>query len=578
MEIAICTMTKNQEKRLSEWILYHYSIGFNKFIFYLDNCTDNSNNVLINIRNEFLFDIDIYLTEDNKNIQSMHWINRSHYVYTETINNYNYIDWIAFIEVDEFIFPQNKNFSLHKYLKEINSKSLYINSWDYKPPPFDYDKPILKQSNQCWTDEERFMNGYKWRGKSVIQPKYFKCCMDAHHFMQKDGNISIEFKINRGLLQVYHGNEVYIDDNILRIGHFRNHTPYSNNYIIKNNIINLCIIGSGWYGCYIAEYLLDNYENINITIVEKNDDIFNESSLKNQNRLHLGFHYTLCEKTRNKCKKYFTYFLNKYKQFVKSFKNNYYLLSNNSQFKFDEYIKLYSLEDFNLIDNNLFENIYIKIINTKEMYIDFNGIKNYFKKKFDNRIKFILNYNVSEIKNKNGLVFIKSTNNQINVFNKVFNCTYNQLKNTDNIIYEKCLTLLYKQIDKIDFDCITVVDGDFCSLYYYNEINNNKIYTLTSVKYTPLIKSNDFKEVSTFTNYSISEKIKLFENDIKHYFPNFNEKFEYYDNYISYKCKNICDNNSRDINYNIDENIFNVWSGKISFIFDTNKNIDKFMI
>ena len=23
----------------------------------------------------------------------------------------------------------------------------------------------------------------------------------------------------------------------------------------------ICIIGTGWYGCYVAEYLIDNYPN-----------------------------------------------------------------------------------------------------------------------------------------------------------------------------------------------------------------------------------------------------------------------------------------------------------------------------
>jgi hypothetical protein len=121
------------------------------------------------------------------------------------------------------------------------------------------------------------------------------------------------------------------------------------------------------------------------------------------------------------------------------------------------------------------------------------------------------------------------------------------------------------------------MDGNFSSLYYYNTINNEKIYTLTNVKYTPLIKTTIFEEAYNFENYNLETNIKLFESDIMEYYPDFNKNFTYYNYFTSFKCKNICDNNSRDVVYKIEENIFNVWSGKISLIFDMDKHIDMFL-
>ena len=83
-------------------------------------------------------------------------------------------------------------------------------------------------------------------------------------------------------------------------------------YNINNSTIkNICIIGGGWYGCYIAEYLLEHFNYLNITIIDEKHDIFEGSSSNNQNRLHLGFHYPKCDITKNKCKLYYTKFLNK---------------------------------------------------------------------------------------------------------------------------------------------------------------------------------------------------------------------------------------------------------------------------
>jgi len=241
---------------------------------------------------------------------------------------------------------------------------------------------------------ERFTNGCIFTGKSVIRPNCFKKCMDAHHFMQKDGTVSKQFKYNRDVLQIYHGDEVYVDDNILRLSHYRNHSPPCSNYVIKNNMKNICIIGGGWYGCYITEYLLEKYSNLNITFIDKKDDIFTESSFKNQNRLHLGFHYTKCDKTRNKCKEYFLNFSEKYKDIISCFDNNYYLISEKSNITFEDYIKLYDSDMYNVIDNKFFNNIYNKIINTKEAYIKYEHAKQYFKEKFKNRVNYIFNYEV----------------------------------------------------------------------------------------------------------------------------------------------------------------------------------------
>lgn len=227
---AICTMTKNQGSRLKEWIEYHSKIGFNKFIIYLDNCTDNSYEILSQINN---VDINIFETKNVDDYpQNEDWISRSHRLYTKCIKQFDYCDWISFIEVDEFIFPQKKETNIINFLNNLNSDCLYINSWDLKGP-FDENLPILNQSDLIWTDEQRFYSSYRYRGKSIINPKKFTVCIDAHHFAFNN-KISNQFKINRNnLLQVFYGDEVTIDDNLFKIYHFRNHTPPEMNKYIK---------------------------------------------------------------------------------------------------------------------------------------------------------------------------------------------------------------------------------------------------------------------------------------------------------------------------------------------------------
>ena len=61
------------------------------------------------------------------------------------------------------------------------------------------------------------------------------------------------------------------------------------------------IIGSGWYGCHIALVLAKlGYE---VTILEKNKDIFQGTSGQFGIRLHEGPHYPRSKLTRESCRR-----------------------------------------------------------------------------------------------------------------------------------------------------------------------------------------------------------------------------------------------------------------------------------
>ena len=69
--------------------------------------------------------------------------------------------------------------------------------------------------------------------------------------------------------------------------------------IMNKKIKDIIIIGSGWYGLHILKYLKENFNYLNIILLEKNNDIFQNSSNYNQNRLHLGYHYPRSLKQEN---------------------------------------------------------------------------------------------------------------------------------------------------------------------------------------------------------------------------------------------------------------------------------------
>ena len=327
----------------------------------------------------------------------------------------------------------------------------------------------------------------------------------------------------------------------------------------------ICIIGAGWYGLHIA-YLLQNKHKI--TIFEEMDDIFNNSSYHNQRRLHLGFHYPRCYKTRVLCLKGFNRFIKNYEEVIDDISNNYYCISNDSFIDFETYKQIYNsneyLDKYTIIDNNgILENIDGKFLDVKEKIINSDKAKKYFKNKI-NQCDFIFNYKVTKIENINNKVNI---NNEY-TFDMVFDCTYGKLNKEINFLYEKTITLLYRKIQEPKFNAITIMDGHFSSLYPLD--GNCILYSLTNVKYTPLITSYCF---NTVENYKITENIvqdikNNMEKEIEKYIPNFKNIFLYDSYFIAYKTKSINNNNdNRDCNIIKNKNIFHICCGKITGIF-----------
>jgi len=344
---------------------------------------------------------------------------------------------------------------------------------------------------------------------------------------------------------------------------------YTKNNIYYNNIMtNICILGTGWYGCHIASILKNKY---NITIIEKNNDIFNNSSYYNQNRLHKGYHYCRDYNTRSLCNNNYNNFVNKYANVIDYIDNNYYLISNNSIIDYNTYTNIYNYEKFEFeeINNNLFSNIQNNIIKVNEHVINSDKAYKYFKDELKD-INIIFNTKIISIIEQNNKVILTSEKNDIFNFDIVLDCTYNQLElSTKKYIYEKTISLLFKKIQNTEFDALTIMDGNFSSLYP-RDIQNN-IYTLTDVEYTPLIKSSNYKDIEEFclTEEQLCEVKNKMINKINIYYPNFLNTFAYEGYFLSNKTKQVSSSDSRDITIEaISDKIITVNCGKIYGIFE----------
>lgn len=314
----------------------------------------------------------------------------------------------------------------------------------------------------------------------------------------------------------------------------------------------IAIIGGGWVGCHLA-YKLKNEHTV--TIFEKNHSLFEETSYKNQNRLHLGFHYARNNKTRKLCLDTFDRFLSDYEFLTKELQHNLYCVTKNTSIlDYETYIQIFKEFDYTEISNGL-KNVE-GCINTKERYINFDDAKKFFNEKLSDLVvkRRVTPSRLSSIKKEYDLV-INATNNEI------------KDHNNHSSFFELTIALIYENTKKSDFDALTMVDGSLFSIYPYLD---NK-FTVTDVEHTPIKK---FKTISSLEKFRknisdslVEEKKREIEKKINKYYPSFNKNFKYDSYFLSIKSKIISESDERYPVISKDGNLINCFTGKIQGIY-----------
>lgn len=331
----------------------------------------------------------------------------------------------------------------------------------------------------------------------------------------------------------------------------------------------IAIIGSGWYGCHLASSLS---KRNTVHLFEKNSSIFEEASLKNQNRLHLGFHYPRSFITREQSKRGYKLFLSSYPKLIKTIDMNIYAIAEGeSLMDFKTYCSIMSAS--RLEWKEVTKSLPINLNNIdgalacNEYFIDSQKAKSYFQKVLKCKI---------DLKNK---ITPEEINKMSNYFDIILDCTWNKLFLSNKFFYEPCIVFTYVSSLGSSF-ALTLMDGNLFSLYPFT----NKKYTLTHVKYTPLGQFNNLSEAqNAIDNIKLSEINELRLKSEKHvlkYFPSFKDYFSSEGHFFSMKTKKInsmSDDRSTFITKQSD-NVYSVHSGKIDTIFDIEHQVKKLII
>jgi len=97
VKLGICTIQRDRSQWLVEWLAFHYVVGFRKFYFYAHRCIDDTCEKIKKLSS--VLDIklfDVQLGGDFVQLKA----------YQANYNTFGHeVDWMAFIDGDEFLFP-----------------------------------------------------------------------------------------------------------------------------------------------------------------------------------------------------------------------------------------------------------------------------------------------------------------------------------------------------------------------------------------------------------------------------------------------------------------------------------------
>lgn len=318
----------------------------------------------------------------------------------------------------------------------------------------------------------------------------------------------------------------------------------------------VCIVGAGWVGCHLACKLKNHHT---LQIYSSTGEVFDNTSLYNQNRLHLGYHYARSSSTRNLCKNTFKTFLSQYGHLTDNITNNIYAVPDNeSVIDFETYLKIFDNFEHQVTSTPYLKNV-SGSITVQEKYINPVKSKTYFQTELESTItqRHLSSTDLEQLANE---------------YDLVINCTNNFLDpDTTNMFWERCVMLVYEKIEPVSFGALTLVDGPFFSLYPYL----NDTVTLSHVTHTVLEKSL----TPTFNQNEPNIQLikQLMEQEVCKYFPDFYKHFKYQSYFTSYKNKHNDKSDNRAPIVKIKDNVVNCYTGKIQGIFYIEQEILKLL-
>lgn len=329
----------------------------------------------------------------------------------------------------------------------------------------------------------------------------------------------------------------------------------------------IAIVGAGWYGCHLAAFL--RQIGFDVALFERGAEVFTGASGKNQNRLHLGFHYARDHTTRFQSRDGFSRFIERYPNLSRPVTDNIYAVpQGDSLIDYRTYKAIMAssgIEFEELGEGHAAVAGLTRLagrIDTDERIVDTGAAARFFRAYLDPVLRLGTRVRREDIREAADGVRIGGER-----FDYLIDATWGKLTRPEiDIFYEPTL-LLYYETRRRDW-AFTLVDGQLCSIYPTDVPGQ---VTLSSVPHTPLGHFTDIAAaehaLATLPAATIHEKRGLFEAQIRRYYPAFDESFTYVGPQLSMKTKPVGAEDNRACYVFRQGRVFCVMSGKIDTIF-----------
>ena len=195
-EVSICAIFRNEAPYMKEWIEFHKIQGVEHFYLYNNQSDDNYLEVLKPyIDSQWVTLVEWSYTYKRGYFNN--WLAIQTNAYKDCLKKYkNESTWFAMIDLDEFLFcPDGTN--LREFLRPyLPFGGLCVNWLMFGTSGVETIAPgqtMIENLTHCaCSDEYRNL-----RGKSIVQSKYVKGCVDAHNFLYQRGVFAVDADRNR---------------------------------------------------------------------------------------------------------------------------------------------------------------------------------------------------------------------------------------------------------------------------------------------------------------------------------------------------------------------------------------------
>ncbi|MEN0056496.1 MAG: glycosyltransferase family 92 protein [Mucilaginibacter sp.] len=205
--VAICCIAKHEDPYLTEWIDYHLKIGVSRFYIY-----DNESSIPISTT------LSAYIKKGVVVVEPISGMVKQMPAYSHCIANYgSECQWIAFIDVDEFIVPKTLTGNLPEFLDNYKSYGGLGIHWLVFGSNGHLEKPQGSQL-ESYTRRSLKTEGVNGHIKSIVQPRYVKGVPNPHYFHYKRGKYCVneDFERINGAIAKHTSNKIQLNHYFLR--------------------------------------------------------------------------------------------------------------------------------------------------------------------------------------------------------------------------------------------------------------------------------------------------------------------------------------------------------------------------